>query len=53
MLQNCFDFKVNDSILDQNVPYFVLDLTVYGKGLTLVCLYGYYEDKPGLLSEIL
>jgi hypothetical protein len=45
MLNNCFHFKVNDSILDQNVPFIVLDL--------IVCLYGYNDDKPGLLSEIL
>ena len=53
MLNNCFHFKVNDSILDKNVPYIVLYLTVYGQCLTLVCLYGYNDDKPGLLSEIL
>jgi hypothetical protein len=50
MLNNCFHFKVNDSILDQNVPFIVLDLIVYGQRLTLVCLYGYNDDKPGLLS---
>jgi hypothetical protein len=53
MFNNCFDFKVNDSILNKNAPSIVLDLTVDGQRLTLVCLYGYYEDKPGLLSEIL
>ena len=53
MLNTCFDFKVNDSILDKNGPYIVLDSTVYGQRLTLVCLYGYNDDKPGLLSEIL
>jgi hypothetical protein len=53
MLKNGFDFKVSDSIFDQNGSYIVLDLTVDGQRLTLVCLYGYYEDKPGLLSEIL
>jgi len=53
MLNNCFDFKVNYSISDQNGPYIVLDSTVYGQRLTLVCLYGYSDDKPGLLSEIL
>ena len=53
MLNNCFDFKVNDSILNNNAPYIVLDLIVYGKCLTLVCLYGYNDDKLGLLSEIL
>ena len=53
MLKNGFDFKVNDSILGQNGNYIVLDLTVYGQRLTLVCLYGYNDDKPGLLSELL
>jgi hypothetical protein len=31
MLKKCFDFKVNDSILDKNGPYIVLDSTVYGQ----------------------
>ena len=53
MLINCFDFKVNDSILDKNVPYIVLDLTFYGQRFTPVFIYGYNDDKPGLLSEIL
>jgi uncharacterized YccA/Bax inhibitor family protein len=53
MLNTCFDFKVNDSILSKNAPDIVLDLTVYGQRLTLVFLYGYNDDKPGLLSEIL
>jgi hypothetical protein len=52
MLKNCFDFKVNDSILNKNAPYIGVDLTVYGQRLTLFCLYGYNDDKPGLLSEI-
>jgi hypothetical protein len=29
MFRNGFDFKVNDSILDQNGRYIILDLTVY------------------------
>jgi hypothetical protein len=29
MFRNGFDFNVNDSILDQNGCYFILDLTVY------------------------
>jgi hypothetical protein len=53
MLNNCFDFKVNDFILDKDDPYIVLDSTVYGQRLTLVFLHGYNDDKPGLLSEIL
>jgi hypothetical protein len=36
MLKNGFDFKVNDSIFDQNGSYIVLDLTVDGQRLTLV-----------------
>ena len=46
MFCNGFDFKVNDSMLNQNGPYIVLDWT-------LVCLYSYNDDKPGLLNEIL
>ena len=46
MFRNGFDFNVNDSILDQNGCYFILDLTVYEQRLTLVCLYGYNTDKP-------
>jgi exonuclease III len=53
MFRNGFDFKVNDSILDQNGRYIILDLTVYEQCLTLVCLYGYNTDKPELLGEIL
>jgi len=53
LLKNSYDFKVNDSIFDQNGPYIVLDLTVYGQRLTLFCLYGYNDNKPGLLREIL
>ena len=53
MLKNSFHFKVNDSIFDQNVAYIVLDLIVYEQRLTLFCIYGYNDDKPGLLSEIL
>ena len=53
MLKNSFDFKVNDSIFDQNVAYIVLDLTVCGKRLTLFCIFGYNDDKALLLSEIL
>ena len=44
MLKIFFHFKINDSILDQNVPYIVLDLTVYGQRLTLVCLYSYNDE---------
>ena len=40
MFRNGFDFKVNDSILDENGCYIILDLTVYEQRLTLVCLYG-------------
>ena len=40
MFRNGFDFNVNDSILDQNGCYFILDLTVYEPRLTLVYLYG-------------
>jgi hypothetical protein len=47
------DFKVNDSILDQNGHNIILDLTVYEQRLTLVCLYGYNTDKPELFTEIL
>ena len=39
MFRNGFNFKVNDSILDQNGHYIILDLTVYEQRLTLVCLY--------------
>ena len=46
MFCNGFNFKVNNSILDQNGPYIVFYLT-------LVCLYSYNDDKPGLLNEIL
>jgi hypothetical protein len=53
LLKTNLDFKVNESIFNQNSPYIVLDSTVYGQRLTLVCLYGYNDDKPGLLSEIL
>jgi exonuclease III len=53
MFRNGFDFKVNDSILDQNGRYIILDLTVYEQRLTLVCLYGYNTDKPELFTEIL
>jgi hypothetical protein len=53
MFRNGFDFKVNDSILDQNGRYIILDLTVYEQHLTLVCLYGYNTDKPELFTEIL
>jgi hypothetical protein len=51
MFRNGFDFKVNDSILDQNGRYIILDLTVYEQRLTLVCLYGYNTDKPELVFE--
>jgi hypothetical protein len=53
LLKTNFDFKVNESISDQNGPYIILDWSVYGQRLTLFCLYGYNDDKPGLLSEIL
>ena len=53
MFRNSFDFKVNDSILDQNGHYIILNLTVYEQRLTLVCLYGYNTDKPELFTEIL
>jgi hypothetical protein len=46
MFRNGFDFKVNNSILDQNGHYIILDLTVYEQRLTLVCLYGYNTDNP-------
>ena len=53
MFRNGFDFKVNDSILDQNGRYIILDLTVYEQRLILVCLYDYNTEKPELLSGIL
>jgi hypothetical protein len=36
MFRNGFDFKVNDSILDQNGCF----TSIYEQCLTLVCLYG-------------
>jgi hypothetical protein len=37
MFRNGFNFKVNDSILDQNGHYIILDLTVYD--VILTCRY--------------
>ena len=53
MFRNGFDFKVNDSILDQNGRYIIFNLTVYEQCLTLVCLYGYNTDKPELFTASL
>ena len=49
MFRNGFDF--NDSILDQNGRYIILDLTVYEQRLTLVCLY--VTTLTNLFTEIL
>jgi len=41
MFRNGFDFKVNDSILDQNGCF----TSIYEQHLTLVCLYGNNTEK--------
>ena len=44
MFWNGFNFKVKDSIVHQNGPYIVLDLTIYDQRLILVCFYGYNTE---------
>lgn len=46
MFNNNFEFKVHEQISDNNGNYLVLDITIEGKRITLLTIYGPNEDCP-------
>ena len=53
MFRSGLDFKVHQSISDENGRFIILDLSIYEHRLTFVCLYGYNTDEPIFLDNIL
>ena len=52
MFKPGFDFKVHDSICDENGRYIILDLSLFEHRLTFVSLYGLNTDEPQFFDEM-
>ena len=52
LLNNNFEYKVEQIIKDVNGNYLILDITIDGKRFTLVNLYGPNDDKPKFYKEL-
>ena len=52
LINNNFEQKVNRIKTDKNGNYIILDMTIEGKKITLVCLYGPNEDNPHFYENI-
>lgn len=52
MFNNNFEFKVHEQISDNNGNYLVLDITIEGKRITLLTIYGPNEDCPKFYENI-
>lgn len=44
MFNNNFEFKVHEQLSDNNGNYLVLDISIEGKKITLLTIYGPNED---------
>lgn len=53
LINNHFEQKVNRIKTDKNGNFIVLDMTIEGKKITLVCLYGPNEDNPHFYENII
>lgn len=52
MFNNNFEFKVHEQISDNNGNYMVLDISIEGKRITLLTIYGPNEDCPKFYKNI-
>ena len=52
LLNNNFEYKVEQIIKDVNGNYLILDITIDGKRFTLVNLYGPNDDKPKFYKDL-
>lgn len=52
MFNNNFEFKVHEQISDNNGNYMVLDISIEGKRITLLTIYGPNEDCPKCYKNI-
>lgn len=53
LINNNFEQKVNRIKTDKNGNFIILDMTIEGKKITLVCLYGPNEDNPHFYENII
>lgn len=52
MFNNNFEFKVHEQLSDNNGNYLVLDISIEGKKITLLTIYGPNEDCPKFYENI-
>ena len=52
LINNNFEFKVEGVKTDKNGNYILLDITIQGKRITLVNIYGPNEDNPNFYTNI-
>lgn len=53
LINNNFEQKVNRVKTDNNGNFIILDMTIEGKNITLVCLYGPNEDNPQFYENLI
>ena len=53
LINNNFEFKVEGVKTDKNGNYILLDITIQGKRITLVNIYGPNEDSPNFYTNII
>ena len=53
LINNNFEFKVEGVKTDKNGNYILLDITIQGKRITLVNIYGPNEDNPNFYTNII
>ena len=52
-IDNNFEFKVEGVKTDKNGTYILLDITIQGKRITQVNIYGPNEDNPNFYTNII
>ena len=52
LINNNFDQKVNKVKIDKNGNFLILNMTIEGKEITLVNLYGPNEDRPQFYENL-
>ena len=53
LLTKNLDYKINNTIIDKNGNYIIIDITIGENKLTLASLYGPNTDKPDFYSNIM
>ena len=53
MFNNNFEFHIHKIIKDENGTKLIIDITIEGKRLTLINIYGPNRDNPDFYYEIL